>query len=148
MKTNIASNRRYLTGGFTLIEIMLVLAIIALLAGTAIYKLGGVMKTGEKARVKSDLGTIQTALLNYKISAGSYPTTEQGLSALLTKPADVRAWEGPYFKGGTINDPWNQEYGYRFPGQNQGIPSEPDIFSKGPDGLENTEDDIGNWEVQ
>ena len=61
MKTNITSNRRHLTGGFTLIEIMLVLAIIALLAGTAIYKLGGVMKTGEKARVKSDLGTIQTA---------------------------------------------------------------------------------------
>ncbi|MFL2479939.1 MAG: type II secretion system protein GspG [Verrucomicrobiales bacterium] len=105
-------------------------------------------QTGEKARVKSDLGTIQTALLNYKISAGSYPTTEQGLSALLTKPVDVRAWEGPYFKGGTINDPWNQEYGYRFPGQNQGTPSEPDIFSKGPDGLENTEDDIGNWEAE
>ena len=83
MKTNIASNRRQLMGGFTLIEIMLVLAIIALLAGTAIYKLGGVMKTGEKARVKSDLGTIQTALLNYKISAGSYPTTEQGLSLSL-----------------------------------------------------------------
>ena len=148
MKTNIASNRRQLMGGFTLIEIMLVLAIIALLAGTAIYKLGGVMKTGEKARVKSDLGTIQTALLNYKISAGSYPTTEQGLSALITKPADVRAWEGPYFKGGTITDPWNQEYGYRFPGQNQGTSSEPDIFSKGPDGLENTEDDIGNWKVE
>ena len=132
MKTNITSNRRYSMGGFTLIEIMLVLAIIALLAGTAIYKLGGVLKTGEKARVKADLGTIQTALLNYKISAGSYPTTEQGLAALITKPSDVRAWEGPYFKGGAITDPWNQEYGYRFPGQNQGTHKRTDHVGSTP----------------
>ena len=109
-------------------------------------KLDKVIKTGEKVRVKSDLGTIQIALLNYKISEGSYPTTEQGLSALITKPGDVRAWKGPYFKEGPINDPWGNEYGYRFPsqkGQNR-----PDIFSKGADGKENTEDDIGNWEAE
>ena len=103
-------------------------------------------QTVEKARVKSDLGSIQIGLLNYKISAGSYPTTEQGLSALLTKPADVRAWEGPYFKEGPINDPWGNEYGYRFPSQKG--QDKPDIFSKGADGQENTEDDIGNWEVE
>ncbi|MCP4923384.1 MAG: hypothetical protein GY915_05035, partial [bacterium] len=71
---------------------------------------------------------------------------EQGLSALLTKPADVRAWEGPYFKEGPINDPWGNEYGYRFPSQ-EGQDA-PDIFSKGADGQENTEDDIGNWEAE
>ena len=109
-------------------------------------KLDKVIKTGEKVRVKSDLGTIQIALLNYKISAGSYPTTEQGLSALITKPADVRAWKGPYFKEGPINDPWGNEYGYRFPSQKG--QDAPDIFSKGADGQENTEDDIGNWEFE
>jgi len=109
-------------------------------------KLDKVIKTGEKARVKSDLGEIEIGLLNYKISARSYPTTEQGLSALIKKPSDVRAWEGPYFKEGPINDPWGNEYGYRFPSQKG--QDAPDIFSKGADGQENTEDDIGNWEAE
>lgn len=148
MKTNITSKCHRRSAGFTLIEIMLVLAIIALLAGTAIYKLGGVMKTGENARVKADLGTISVSLLNYKISAGSFPTTQQGLAALIAKPADVRGWEGPYFKGGAITDPWSNEYGYIFPGTHQGNSGEPDIFSKGPDGLEGTPDDMGNWESE
>ena len=105
MKTNINSKSRKSVVGFTLIEIMLVLAIIALLAGTAIFKLGGVLSTGEKSRVKADLNALQISLLNYKIAAGNYPTTEQGLQALLTKPAEVRGWEGPYFDE-AITDPW------------------------------------------
>ncbi|MFL2451257.1 MAG: type II secretion system protein GspG [Verrucomicrobiales bacterium] len=96
----------------------------------------------EKARVKEDLNALQISYLNYKIAAGNYPTTEQGLQALLTKPAEVRGWEGPYFDE-AITDPWANEYGYRFPSQKG--QKKPDIFSKGPDGQENTEDDIGNW---
>ena len=142
MKTNINSKSRKSVVGFTLIEIMLVLAIIALLAGTAIFKLGGVLSTGEKSRVKADLNALQISLLNYKIAAGNYPTTEQGLQALLTKPAEVRGWEGPYFDE-AITDPCANEYGYRFPSQKG--QKKPDIFSKGPDAQENTEDDIGNW---
>ena len=145
MKTNINSKIRKSVVGFTLIEIMLVLAIIALLAGTAIFKLGGVIKTGEKTRVKEDLKSIEIALINYKISAGNYPTTDQGLQALITKPTDVRGWEGPYFTE-AITDPWGAEYGYRFPSQKG--QNKPDIFSKGADGQENTEDDVGNWVAQ
>ena len=97
MKTNINSKNKRPIAGFTLIEIMLVLAIIALLAGTAIFKLGGVLKTGEQTRIKEDIKAIEIALLNYKIAANGYPTTDQGLQALLTKPADARGWNGPYF---------------------------------------------------
>ena len=68
------------------------------------------------------------------------------LSALIKKPVDVRVWEGPYSRESSINDPWGNEYGYRFPSQKR--QDKPDIFSKGPDGLENTEDDIGNWEAE
>ena len=69
MKTNINSKNKRPIAGFTLIEIMLVLAIIALLAGTAIFKLGGVLKTGEQPRIKEDIKAIEIALLDYKIGA-------------------------------------------------------------------------------
>jgi general secretion pathway protein G len=137
------SKRR--SGGFTLIEIMLVLAIIALLVGAGIYKLAGVMRTGESTRVKVDLQALETALLNYRIAAGSFPTTDQGLASLMTKPGNVRNWEGPYLKS-EMRDPWGQEYGYRFPPTRQTDKSSPDIFSKGPDQQEGSEDDVGNWE--
>ena len=97
---------------------------------------------GERARIKEDIKVIQLALLNYKISTNGYPTTDQGLKALLIKPVDVLGWIGPYFDG-AITDPWGNEFGYRFPSEKG--QSSPDIFSKGPDGLENTEDDFGNW---
>ena len=127
MKTNINSKIKRPVAGFTLIEIMLVLAIIALLAGTAIFKLGGVLKTGEQTRIKEDIKAIEIALLNYKIAANGYPTTDQGLQALLTKPADARGWNGPYFDD-EITDPWGNEYGYRFPSQKG--QRGPDIFQR------------------
>jgi len=91
---------------------------------------------------KEDIEAFVIALLNYKISSNGYPTTAQGLQALLTKPADARGWNGPYIRG-KITDPWGNEYGYRFPSKKG--QQRPDIFSKGADGLENTADDIGNW---
>lgn len=102
------------------------------------------IKAVERTRIKEEIKAIEIGLLNYKISTNGYPTTAQGLKALITKPEGVQRWNGPYFDD--IIDSWANEYGYRFPsekGQNG-----PDIFSKGPDGLENTEDDIGNWEFE
>ena len=95
-------------------------------------------------KVLEDIKAIEIALLNYKISVYSYPTTDQGLQALLTKPADARGWNGPYFDD-EITDPWGNEYGYRFPSQKG--QRGPDISSKGADGQENTADDIGNWQM-
>ena len=131
------------SAGFTLIEIMLVLAIIALLMGVGIWKLAGVTDQGKKTRVKADIGVIQTALVKYQISAGSYPSTDQGLRALVENPGNVRNWEPALDEA--LYDPWGNEYGYRYPAKHN-KKGKPDIFSKGEDGLEDTEDDIGNWD--
>ena len=143
MKTLHTNPRRRAASGFTLIEIMLVLAIIALLMGVGIWKLAGVTDRGKETRVKADIGALMTALVQYQIDAGSYPSTEQGLRALVEKPAGIRNWspalDEPMF------DPWQNEYGYRYPPTKNPNKGKPDIFSKGPDGLENTADDIGNW---
>lgn len=92
-----------------------------------------------------DIKVIEVALLSYKISTNGYPTTDQGLQALLIKPDDVSGWSGPYFDDEII-DPWGNEYGYRFPSQKG--QKGPDIYSTGADGIKNTKDDIGNWQKE
>ncbi len=137
-----ANPKRAVAAAFTLIEIMLVLGIIALLMGVGIWKLSDVMGGGRQARVEADIGVIMTALVKYQISAGSYPSTAQGLRVLVENPGNnpnwVRALDEP------LLDPWNNEYGYRYP-PSKNVQGKPDIFSKGEDGVEGTEDDIGNW---
>ena len=142
MKTQLSPKRGARRAAFTLIEIMLVLAIIALLMGVGIWKLAGVTDQGKKTRVKADIGVIRTALVRYQIDAGSYPSTEVGLRALVENPGNVKNWTPALDE--PLVDPWQNEYGYRYPPKNN-KPGKPDIFSKGEDGLEGTEDDIGNW---
>jgi hypothetical protein len=84
----------------------------------------------------------------YRLDNGTYPSTEEGLNALIRKPADQKQaenWNGPYLKS-LPRDPWNNQYAYEFPGTRGGNGATPDIWSRGPDGKENTDDDIGNWE--
>lgn len=143
MKTQIThSQRSKRIAAFTLIEIMLVLAIIALLMGVGIWKLSGVTDQGKKTRVKADLGVLRTALVAYEIDAGSMPSTQQGLRALIENPGDVRNWKPTLDE--PLLDPWGEEYGYRNPGT-ENKNGKADIFSKGADKTEGTEDDIGNW---
>lgn len=103
-------------------------------------KTSNILQQGLVSRAKMNIGTFQTAAINYKISAGDYPTTEQGLEALFTRPTNVRAWEGPYIRESyrdLLIDPWGNLYNYRW------VKDEtPDIFSSGPDSLKGTEDDI------
>ena len=140
---NTTGNLNYRAAGFTLIEIMLVLAIIAMLMGVGIWKLTGVTDKGSEVRIKADFKAIRLGLTQYESSAGSYPNTDQGLRALVEDPGNVRNWAPALDE--PLYDPWNNEYGYRFPGKFN-KPGKPDIFSKGPDGEEGTEDDIGNWD--
>jgi len=88
--------------------------------------------------------TIDTPLQTYKMNTGHYPTTEQGLMALIKAPAGVTNWRGPYL---TIKDvpldPWGTPYHYRSPGLHN--PATYDLWSLGPDKLDNTDDDIHNW---
>ena len=134
--------------GFTLLEIMVVLAILGLLVAVLVRNVTGDLDRGQQQAaglfVKT---TLSLPLTNYRIDMGSYPTTAQGLEALMTSPQGGGRWKGPYLEtpGGQLPmDPWQQPYEYRYPGtQNKrGY----DLFSKGPDMTAGTEDDVGNWQ--
>jgi general secretion pathway protein G len=138
-------NRR---GAFTLFEMLIVIALIALLAGVAIFnseKLFGGAKQ-DVARLFIDTSA-RTALSTYRINLGSYPTTAQGIQALLVAPdGKTDLWKGPYFvtPGNKAPlDPWKHEYLYRCPGTRN--PDGYDFYSMGPDEKDGTDDDIGNW---
>ncbi len=131
--------------GFTLMEMMLVLGLIVLLAGTVIFNADKIF--GTQSEKLADLAVSQTfkpLLFSYRMDVGSYPTTEQGLASLYQKPAGARGkWRGPYVDGkDALLDPWKHEYKYRFPGTKN--PGGYDLYSLGQDGTESA-DDIGNW---
>ena len=112
--------------GFTLIELLVVLAILTLLAPRVLNQLGG---------AKSKTAGVQIADLDkslelFKLDVGRYPTTEEGLDALVKRPGSVNGWTGPYLKGGVPSDPWGHPYRYANPGSNGGI----EILSLGADG--------------
>ncbi|MBV9786345.1 MAG: type II secretion system major pseudopilin GspG [Acidisphaera sp.] len=119
------------TAGFTLLEILVVIAILGLLIGlvapAALRQLGGARISVARQSVER-LGSV---LDLYKLDVGTYPTTEEGLQALLTKPTSVSNWNGPYVKGeGLPVDPWNHPYLYRNPSGRTG--HDYDLCSRGP----------------
>lgn len=129
--------------GFTLLEIMLVVCIIGLLIGMGVKMMGAKIDEAKIVKAKGGVEGFKTALLMYQSSTGSYPTTEQGLKALVTKPEGVRNWR-PQKEPEELVDAWNHDYFYVQPGVHN--PRSYDVFSPGPDGVPNTPDDIGNWE--
>jgi general secretion pathway protein G len=132
--------------GFTLLEILVVLAIIGLLVGVLVNHVGGSFNTGQSSTAKIFVNsTVKTVLVRYRIDMGDYPSTAEGLEAIISAPASkAEKWKGPYIEGGLPRDPWNEPYGYRYPGTRNKTGY--DVFSKGPDKTEGTPDDIGNWE--
>jgi general secretion pathway protein G len=144
MTTDARTQRLRRRAGFTLIEIMLVLGIISLLLGLAVYQLGGAFGGAKDVAARANIQTLRTALMNYSIQANRFPTTEQGLKALAVKPTNPplpKRWSK--FLPEIPLDPWDHEFQYRYPGVKN--PDSYDIFSMGEDGLPDTEDDIGNW---
>jgi general secretion pathway protein G len=133
--------------GFTLLEILVVLAIIGLVAGLAISKIGGIYDSAKIQTADLFVRTSVKLPLNaYKIAMGDYPSSSDGLQALIARPSQRgERWAGPYIEGDKVpTDPWGDPYQYEYPGKhNKGSF---DIWSKGPDHQSGTDDDIGNWE--
>jgi general secretion pathway protein G len=133
--------------GFTLIEILIVATIIALIVGFAADRLFFSGGQAQARLAKARLAELSGYLDLYKLDVGKYPTSQDGLNALLTAPSGVANWNGPYAKGpATIKDPWNNDIIYRSPGE-QGRPYE--LVSLGEDGREGGEGpkkDIKSWE--
>lgn len=132
--------------GFTLIEIMVVIVILGILAAMVVPR---IMSRPEEARItkaKQDIRAVETALDLYKLDNFNYPTTEQGLEALVTQPTSPpvpkRYREEAYLKK-VPTDPWQNPYQFLNPGEHGAI----DIFSLGPD-QQLSDDDIGNWNIE
>ena len=133
--------------GFSLLEILVVLAIIGLIVGVAVANLGSIFG-GAQVKVAKLFVTseVELPLMAYKADMGDSPSAEDGgLNALWVAPSSkAGGWHGPYGKGSKAPlDPWNEPYQYRYPGtHNKGSY---DLWSMGPDGKDGTADDIGNW---
>ena len=132
--------------GFTLIEIMVVVVIIGLLAAIVAPNLIGNIDKAAVTRAKGDIRSIETALNLYRLDNFRYPTTDQGLQALVTNPGEATARNWKPYLNSVPSDPWSNTYQYLYPGQQR----EFDVFSYGADGQEGGEDidaDIGNWNL-
>ncbi len=128
--------------GFTLVELLVVLAILGLLALVAVPQVLGYLDNAKVGTAKSSIEGISSALDLYKADMGAYPTTEQGLTALVAAPSGVAGWNGPYIKKPkSLIDPWGHPFQYKFPGDH----GEYDIFSLGPSKQSANAPAIANW---
>lgn len=116
--------------GFTLLELLVVIVIIGLLAGYVAPRYFSQVGKSEVQVTKAQIDALEKALDQYRLDTRRYPTTEQGLQALVIKPLNEAAWNGPYLKKAVPNDPWGRPYVYRYPGQKGDF----DLISYGRDG--------------
>ncbi len=121
--------------GFTLLEMVIVLGIIAMIMGGAIFAMKGIKDDAMPVRAKGDINSYLSALELYKINKGRYPNTQEGLAALATNNKKIKI----------VQDPWGRDYLYRFPGKINN--SEPEIICLGADGKEGTDDDINSQKM-
>lgn len=145
MKLNIVSVPRNKRSAFTLLEIMLVVSIIGLLLAAGIHLTRGQLEGARETRVYADIQAISVQLKLFEATNGFFPSSEQGLMALVERPASnpkPRQWRQLLER--VPLDPWQNEYVYVRPGKKNSNGF--DLYSKGPDATANTEDDIGNWE--
>jgi general secretion pathway protein G len=148
MTPTAARGARTAEHGFTLIELLLVLVILAILAAVVVPRFTGRSEQARTTAAETDIAGMETALDAFEIDIGRFPTTDEGLAALVEPPAgvDAQAWQGPYLKRDLPRDPWGNDYVYEQPGRfnTRGF----DLSSAGADGRAGTEDDVANWTVR
>lgn len=126
--------------GFTLLELLVVVVIIGLLAAIVGPRYFAQLSKSERKTTRAQIEAIAKALDSYRIDNGGYPSTEQGLMALTTAPAEASHWQGPYMQKAVPSDPWGRPYYYQFPGQK----GEFDLLSYGKDGSPGGEGDAAD----
>jgi len=142
--TGIKPTRTRCIQGFTLLELLVVMVILGLLAGYVAPKYFGQVGKSEVKVARAQIDAFDKALDQYRLDTGHYPNTAQGMSALMTKPANEPNWQGPYLKKALPPDPWGNAYQYRQPGER----GEYDLYSYGKDGQPGGSGeaaDIANW---
>lgn len=130
--------------GFTLLELLVVMVIIGLLAAYVGPKYFSQVGKSEVKMAQAQIDSLEKALHQYRLDLGSYPTTEQGLNALVSRPGNEPRWQGPYLGKTPPADPWGRPYQYRYPGEQ----AEFDLFSLGKDGQQGGTGeaaDVTNW---
>ena len=140
-----ARRRRHGERGFTLVEILVVITIIGLIMGLVGPRVLNYLTESKAKAAKIQIESFSSALDLYFLDNGRYPSSSEGLTALVQRPGSVMSWNGPYLKGSIVpNDPWGNPYLYRSPGQHGTY----DIMSYGADGQEGgtgTASDIVSW---
>lgn len=132
--------------GFTLVEMILVMVILAALAAVVVPKFAGRSKQAKETQAQSQISNMELAIDSYEVDMGEYPRSGNNLQELINPPSanNTTSWQGPYLKkGGVPLDPWGNAYVYVFPGKNN--QGSYDLYSSGPDGKAGTDDDITNW---
>lgn len=135
------------SAGFTLLEVMVVIVILGLLASFVVPNLMGNQEEAARQKVVVDIQQLENALDMYRLRNSFYPTTEQGLAALVSAPTSQpvpRSYPADGFVRRLPKDPWGEDYILVSPGQMGRI----DVYSKGPDRVAGTDDDIGNWNLE
>ena len=139
------ARRRTDEAGYTLMELLVVLAILGLLAAIATPMVLHYLDSAKVSTAKTEVSNLAAGLDLFKYDVGRYPTTQEGLQALISAPEGVDNWNGPYVKKTTkLNDPWGHPYNYRYPGTH----AEFDLYSYGPHADEAKNDEkppISNW---
>ena len=147
MKTMLRTQVHTSRAAFTLIEILLVVVIIGMLVTIAVVNLSGQSKKAKLVVTQRQIDAYKTAIGVYEMDNGFFPSTEQGLEALIAKPGSAPEpahWKGPYLDPPVIrDDPWGSKYFYKCPGEK--MPQSYDLYSSGPNRIAGDDDDIGNW---
>lgn len=141
-RSRFPSNRM---SGFTLVEVLVVVVILGVLAAVVVPRVMGRPDDARAVRAAQDVAAIVSALNMYRLDNYAYPSSEQGLMALVTKPLDAQGWRAGGYLANLPKDPWNHDYEYLNPGQH----GEVDVWTLGADGKpggEGINGDVGNWQ--